>query len=287
VALTPHALDRMGVPWLMIVEEQQRADYARRYPSERLLTLPREYQATYHTGDDKGDSLPKGAGPARNFAWDHAIASGAEWHWLMDDNLRCFARLHQSQRRTVGDGMVLAAMEDFVLRYENIGMAGPQYLKFAPSREAMKHPYVLNRRIFSCNLIRNDIGLRWRGRWSEDLDLSIQVLRAGWCTVLFRAFLADKITTQKIPGGYTDGYLTLSTLPKSQLAAAMNPDIVKVVWRYHRWHHEADFSEFNDMRLIRKAGWAPPEVNPYAKTHFVPNPAFRQKVNPPVRGSGA
>ena len=33
-----------------------------------------------------------------------------------------------------------------------------------------------------------------------------------------------------------------------------HPDVVKVVWRYNRWHHQVDYSPFKNNRLIKKKG---------------------------------
>lgn len=155
IATTPRVLDRIGVPYRLVVEAEQRADYAEYFPADRLLVLDPHYQDTYDAfGDFEGKSL--GSGPARNFIWDHAIADGAAWHWVIDDNITLFARLHRNERIPVGDGMIFAAMEDFASRYTNVAMAGPHYWMFAPSREKLP-PFYLNTRIFSCNLIRNDI----------------------------------------------------------------------------------------------------------------------------------
>ena len=65
-------------------------------------------------------------------------------------------------------------------------------------------PYYPNTRIYSCMLIKNDIPYRWRGRYNEDTDLSIRVLKDGWCTILFNAFLADKSQTMTMKGGNTE-----------------------------------------------------------------------------------
>ena len=86
------------------------------------------------------------------------------------------------------------------LRYKNVAMAGPQYKFFAPDRQKLP-PFVRNTRIYSCNLIRNDLPFRWRGRHNEDTIKSLDVLKAGWCTILFNAFLQDKAPTLTIKGG--------------------------------------------------------------------------------------
>ena len=281
VALTMHTLDLLSVPYRVIVEEQQYRAYAAAYPQDRLLVLPREFQDEYDPCDGLGRTRSLGPGPARNFAWAHAIDEGHPWHWVMDDNINCFGRLHQNMRRRVGDGMIFHAMEDFCLRYLNVGMAGPEYSMFLPSREARKAPYQLNKRIFSCNLIRNDIEPRWRGRYNEDLDLSIMILRAGYVTVRFDAFWQEKKATQRLPGGNTEEFYAREggrTLAKSQLAVAMHPDIVTLTRKWGRWHHTADFSEFKNMQLIRDPAWTPPVSNPY-RTRLTPNDHFRKPLN--------
>lgn len=264
IATTPRVLDRLGVPYRLIVEDAQHDDYARAFGPDRLLVLPQSVVDAYPTLDPAFDGIkPKGPGPARNYAWEHSIENGAEWHWVMDDNIALFARLHDNKRVPVGDGMIFDAMEAFVLRYRNVAIAGPDYWMFAPSRvEAL--PFVLNTRIFSCNLIRNDIGLRWRGRYSEDLDLSISALKAGWVTVLFKAFLQYKLTTQTLPGGNTEAfYAPEGTRRKSELAVEMHPDVVRLVRRYGRDHHHADFTRWKDRGLLLRDDAPTPDPTRY------------------------
>ena len=101
-------------------------------------------------------------------------------------------------------------------------------------------------------LIKNDLPIRWRGRYNEDTDLSLRVLKAGLCTVQFNAFLQEKATTQTLKGGNTDEfYAKEGTLPKSQMIAELHPDVAKVVWRFNRWHHHVDYRAFKKNKLQR------------------------------------
>lgn len=260
---TMKALERMNVPYSVVVEEQEYAAYAEVIEPTKLLVLDKEYQRLYDTCDDLGDSKTKGSGAARNFAWDHSMALGHEWHWLIDDNIRHFYRLNRNIKVPVRDGVFFRVIEDFVLRYTNVGMAGPQYEKFI-ARKMAHPPFQLNTRIYSCNLIRNSLPFRWRGRYNEDTDLSLRLLKAGWVTMLFNAYLAEKITTQKVKGGNTAELYKGGTLPKSQMIANLHPDVARVVWRYNRWHHEIDYSPFRDNLLIRRNDLVIPEgVNEY------------------------
>lgn len=264
--VTTRTLTQMGVPHYVVCEPDEFEDYrkASRGTAATPLELDLTYKERYETCDRFGTEYSTGPGPARNFAWDHAIASGYAWHWVMDDNIEGFHRFNDNLKVPARTPGVFAAMEDFCLRYRNVAMAGPQYFSFVP-RKKRKPPFTPNTRIYSCNLIRNDVPFRWRGRYNEDTIISLDMLKAGWCTVLFNAFLQFKAETQKYKGGNTDEfyhaegrqragqkYAAGGTIAKSQMLAAVHPDVARVVWKFSRWHHEVDYSRFRHLGLIRR-----------------------------------
>lgn len=257
---TSKALETMRVPYFIVVEEQEYDLYASVIDKKKILVLDKAYQRDYDTFDTLGDSKSKGPGPARNFAWDHAISLGADRHWVMDDNIREFYRFNINLKIKVLDGTILWVMEDFVLRYKNVAMAGPNYEMFVVRKVKETPPFYLNTRIYSCNLIRNDLPFRWRGRYNEDTDLSLRMLKAKWCTVLFNAFLQDKIQTQVVKGGNTEEfYAHEGTLAKSKMAVAMHPDITRLTVRFNRPHHYVDYRGFKKNKLIRRDDAVIPE----------------------------
>ncbi len=220
----------------------------------RILELDMSFKDNYDTCDDLGSTKSKGPGGARNFCWEHSIKKGFEKHWVMDDNANeGFHYMWRNNKIKCRTATMFKAIEDFVDRYENISIAGLNYSKFC--KESDKTPaYVLNTRIYSFLLIRNDLNYRWRGRYNEDTDLSLRVLKDGWCTLQFNTFLAGKATTQKFKGGNTDEfYATEGTLPKSQMLKDLHPDVTEVVFKFSRWHHSVDYSKFN-QKLKLKAG---------------------------------
>ena len=225
--LTVKSLEEMNVDFFVVIEKQQFKEYSSVIDKKKLLILDKKYQQEYDTFDNFGLTKSTGPGPARNFAWDHAISNGFKWHWVMDDNINGFYRLNKNIKIKTTNPSYWKAMEDFVLRYENVSMAGPNYFLFA-SRKSKMPPFVCNTRIYSCNLIRNDTPFRWRGRYNEDTDLSLRMLKKGWCTIQFNAFLQMKTTTQIIKGGNTEEFYSKEgTLPKSQMQVAMHPDVSK------------------------------------------------------------
>lgn len=248
---TSKALEEMRVPYRIVVEPQERDNYAAVIDPAKILVLP-------------FSNLGQGSIPARNWVWEHALQSGAERHWILDDNIMWFSRLHQNRKIPVLDGVCFAVTEDLVDRYENIAMAGLQYDMFARARAGCK-PYILNTRIYSCILLRNDLPFRWRGRYNEDTDLSLRILKAGWCTLLMQAFLAKKVATMMLKGGNTDElYKGRGRFDMAQELWARHPDVVRITRKWGRWQHHVDYRPFRHNKLRLKPGVIIPEsVNNY------------------------
>lgn len=167
--LTSKALEKRNIPYYIVIEPQEYDQYASVIEEKKILVLP-------------FSNLGNGSIPARNWVWEDSIKRGFERHWILDDNIQYFYRLNKNIRVHTGCGSTFYAIEKFVDRYKNIALAGMQYKMFAPQRSKMK-PFVLNHRIYSNILIDNSIPFRWRGRYNEDTDLSIRILKKGYCTV--------------------------------------------------------------------------------------------------------
>jgi hypothetical protein len=262
--LTSKSFEAMQVPYFIVVEEQEYEKYASVIAPEKILILDKQYLRDYDTCDKLGDSLGVGPGAARNFCWEHSISIGASWHWVLDDNIDGFCRLNRNERHEVTSGTIFRIAEDFVERYENVSQAGFEYRFFAGGSRRKKPPFRLNTRIYSCILNRNDVPYRWRGRYNEDTDLSLRMLKDGWCTVLFQCFLQNKAATQTIKGGNTaEFYEKEGTLPKSQMLVDLHPDVSRLAFRYGRHHHHVDYSSFQKNQLVRKEGIFPQGINNY------------------------
>jgi hypothetical protein len=258
--LTSRALDRGNIPHNIIVEEQEYDLYlANKSDTATLIVLDKKFREIHETLDDLGDSDSYGAGPARNQAWELSIASGAARHWDVDDNIDKFYRLHKNRKVPCDDAGLFVAMEDFADRYENVGIAGPNYSMFVYRRKP-EPPFIPNTRIYSCSLIMNSLPFRWRLRMNEDTDLSLRVLKAGYATIQFNAFLQGKMATQSVPGGYTqEFYAKEGTLRKSKMLVEQHPDVAEIAWRFGRWHHYVDYAPFKNNKLIRKKDYNLPE----------------------------
>jgi hypothetical protein len=236
--LTARELTGMGVAFRIVVEPQEYQLYLKAWPNVEIIVTP-------------FSNLGQGSIPVRNFVWDYAIAEGYKKHWILDDNIEGFHRLHLNEKYKVADGTIFRCCEFFSDRYKNLMISGMNYHSFCKACDKVPQFY-LNTRIYSCILINHDLPFRWRGKFNEDTDLSLRALKAGFCTVLFNAFLCGKVTTMRMSGGNTDEIYE-STDNRREFAeslAKQHPDVVKVVKKFGRWHHQVDYSPFKKNLLV-------------------------------------
>ena len=240
--LTSKALEKMNVPYFIVIEKEEYDAYASMIDPSKILVLP-------------FSNLGQGSIPARNWIMDHSIGLGAKRHWQLDDNIRDFYRLNRNMKYRCYSGTIFHVAEDFVDRYENVAYAGFQYELFAP-RKSQHPPFNLNTRIYSCTLVNNSIPYRWRGRYNEDTDVSLQALKEGWCTVLFYAFLCDKMATMTMKGGNTEELYEIDQgrLKMAQALVDLHPDVSSIIWKWGRWQHLVDYTPFQKNKLIKKKG---------------------------------
>ena len=250
--LTSKALEALGVPYKIVIEPQEYDRYAEVIAKEKILVLP-------------FSNLGQGSIPARNWVWMHAADTNAERHWILDDNIDGFSRFHNNMKVPVADGTIFRAAEDFTDRFTNVGLSGFNYDFFAKRKNVIP-PFTLNTRIYSCILIKNDLPFAWRGRYNEDTDLSLRVLKSGLCTILFNAFLACKMATMTMKGGNTDVlYQDDGRLKMAESLLEQHPDVVKIIQRWGRAQHYIHYRIFRNMKLIPKPGFTAPaeEANEY------------------------
>jgi len=260
--LTSKALEEMCVPYHIVVEPQEYDNYAAVIDPKKIIVTP-------------FSNLGQGAVPVRNFIWDHAQKTGAKWHWQLDDNIGSFSRIHGGKKVRMATGVCFCVIEDLADRYENVAQAGMQYEMFLPVNK--KHPPVIvNTRVYSCVLNPNWLDYRYRGRYNDDTDLSLRMLKDGWCTILVQAFVCKKMTTMTMKGGMAPLYQGDGRLKMAMSLVHQHPDIVKVKWKFHRWQHSVDYRQFRKNKLrLRKGVRIPKESDDYGMAIVDRNEARR------------
>ena len=276
--LTQEMLEKYSVPYKIVVEESEFDAYAENVPEEKIITLPKDFRDNplYAVRCEKTNKLG-GSIPVRNFVYEHSKLQGHKRHWILDDNMAPIYRLNRNEKIEVRSGSPFRILEDFVDRYTNVGMAGMNYDFIIPKITA-RPPYVLNTRIYSCILLDNTLDLRWRGKYNEDTDLSIRMLKAGHCTMLFNAFLIGKTASMTMKGGNTTEVYQVDKpggkdtrdgekFDKRGLFAKsimmQHPDVAHIVHKYNRWHHYVDYYRYKQKPILKEGLNIPKGVNEY------------------------
>jgi hypothetical protein len=246
---TSKACEEAGIPYKIVVEPQEYKEYVKVINAKKILILPKKYLGLNQAGI-----------PARNFVWSHAVKSGAEKHWILDDNIDGFYRWNLNHRWKIKSGVLLRLVENYVNRFNNIKQSGLNYRMFYPSRQP-RAPVTFNTRVYSCILIDHALDKilneRWRGKYNEDTDLSLRILKSGHATCLFNAFLCGKEPTLSSSGGNTTELYKNGSkealFKKADSLRKQHPDVARVVERYKRGvHHEVDYSKFKNISLEYK-----------------------------------
>lgn len=222
--LTAEFLRADEVPFFLVVEPQERDEYAERFGDDCVLTLPFR---------DLGSPIP-----ARNWIKAHSVERGDARHWQLDDNISRVYRLYKGERLYCHSGVALRVVEDFTDRYENVAVSGMNYTMFAVTGgAAAPPPFYLNVRVYSCSLILNAVEAEWRGEYNSDTDFCLQVLAAGWCTVLVNVFNVQKKPTMMVKGGNTERYQGDGRLKIARSLERAWPGVVTTRRRFKRPQH--------------------------------------------------
>ena len=231
-----------GIDFQILVEPQEYNNYCESLGEEYVTKLP-------------FSNLGVGSYPARNYAWEDSIKKGFERHWVFDDNIRAFRRTHKGERIICNGDKAIKALEEFTDRYENVGITGFNYSTFVTP--STKKPFYLNVHAYSAMLMKNNMPYRWRLKYNEDVDLCLQVLDNGLCTLLFNAFCVDKTsTTAKMKGGNQDELYLGNAFEKKVLKARSLEEIwpqyaeTKIVW--NRPHHYVNWRKHFKHGLVRR-----------------------------------
>lgn len=242
--ISARALVKLGADFKIVVEKGEFAEYHKFWGDYVLI------------GDF--DNFNKSSIPVRNWVHNHATSN---WYWLMDDNIKEFRRIHKNNRFVCRDSTPFRAVEDFSAQFTNVGITGLNYAAFGKTNVHCP-PYYVNTRVYSCSLMNKKAcaqilepnGDLWRGRYNEDTDLCLRLLKKGWCSILMHQFVAEKAATLTMKGGNTDSVYVDgdNRMAFARSLEKQHPDVVKVTHKFNRWHHHVDYTSFTQKLELRK-----------------------------------
>lgn len=193
ICLTPSTLQADGIPFKLVVEEQESDTYRNRFGSDSVLVLPESSM---------------GIAYSRRWIKEHSKANGETHHWQIDDDVRSFQEKTGGRKEKCSAKIVLGNIEEWALAHSNVAIAGPLQTTWEWDGAKPKAEFRLNRPPVSCVLLSNAPKPTWRDGIFQDMDYAMQVLTDGWCTACFTYLLMDLLPFMKQPGGQTPLYKT-------------------------------------------------------------------------------
>ena len=250
--LTVKALEEMKIKYNIFVEPDEFEEY-KKVCSGNVIKLPDNYH-----------NYGQGGVPARNFIkWYSTNILNETKHWILDDNIEGFYRFHMNRRIKILGGCIFRSVEQFCLRYINIGVAGFNYFCMMPEITQNKPPINFNRKAYSCLLITNNLD-NWEGIYNEDIDICLRLLKKGYVNLEFQHILINKMESGTIKGGNTNTIYEDNTQTNKEDVKQMgykkkvdylinkHPDI-KIQYKElkgKKYHHNVDYSSFENNQLV-------------------------------------
>ena len=232
---TAKYLEKCNIDYKIVVEKQEYDDYCISIDKDKVMILPDEYM-----------NLDQGSIPVRNFVHHHNLKEGNYAYWLLDDNIKSYIYNDNDERYMITDGFMFAVNENILDNYDNLYLTGHQYKMFVVPRQNTTKIVSTHTRVYSSILIRTDIPVLneqkdiWRGKYNEDTDLSLRILKLGLPTLITNNIVADKEETGGT-GGNQQIYQednNASGVLKSQALLEHHSDVVDIIKNYNRTHHK-------------------------------------------------
>ena len=210
---TPCLFERNKVVFSLVVEPQDKKEYARRWGHERLILLPENN---------------KGLSYARCYVRDYSAGIGEEKHWQLDDDISGFSMNGEETEwitTAVHPSRAFYLVESSCEKYSNIACAAPSNSSFPPKKKGGEE-ILFNKLVASCFLVDNRIDcFRWSIDRVEDIDYCMEVLTSGLCTLKFANVFFGKANDLSVSGNYSK--LDLYQKAKAEIMAKW-PGVFKV-----------------------------------------------------------
>lgn len=186
--LVTDLFDQDSIDYKIVVEPQDQEAYTAKYGADRVLVMDKNNQ---------------GIAYVRNYMKQHATESGYDFHWQFDDDIRGFAVRRNGKSVRTNPRPLLAIVENSVNRFNNIGGAVIASMVYAWGYDK-KPPVIYNSTVYTAMLLNNHTRATFEPGIVEDTDYTLQLLAAGWVTLVFKRFGVETPVTETMTGGNTD-----------------------------------------------------------------------------------
>jgi len=222
-----------GLPFKIVCEPQEYSAYYDRVGPARVIRLPKNNQ---------------GLAFSRQFIKQYSTDCGDEYHWQMDDDIRSFLFRKKGGHEILPAQEALKQVEQEVLRYNNIGQAGMNQNSWPPNCD---RPIVVNGLPVQSFLVNNSVKAEFRLRRLNDMDFTMQILREGWCSLMFDLLRTNCPPIGTNAGGLHDVYQKKEILLESMRQIVKDNPSMSIEQDEKGWHLKKNriFSTFKQQPI--------------------------------------
>lgn len=281
---TMKMLDRFGVKnYYICIDPDQYSTYKEHYPRERLVIrdiLFREPELLEPGSSLKRPMNMAGHAPLCNFTLALSRALGEETFTFADDDFVGMAMKAYKKDKIFNPKEEEYDKDNF---YRCSDLREEYGFKFQPfwhrleriARHARNPGFVglekfgtvfslpisfkYGTRVYSFYVTKNATQVDHIGFQNNDVITSIELSKHGFVNLIQEGICYNSGATQTA-GGQTEMYSKFGTLEKGKVLVRMQPNFTKIIDRYSRVHHNGDYNNYNQLRLVGAP--LPEEVHP-------------------------
>lgn len=242
-------LEQMNIKYYICIQEQELENY------KSSIKKFNWKSATLITSINTTD----GSYIQRNKCLTHSYNNGFEKCWILDDNIRGWYYYNNNTKTRLLNHCVFSFLENIIDNIkEPCGIISHNYYMDLRTQVS---PLQINTKNYSSCLINTkllfDNNIKFRLKYNEDVDLTLQILQKGFKTVSTNFLLCLKMPTLRTKGGNTDSiYKNTSTTDDKFKEKYLclknhwdleNPDISKYIsftikkHNDNRIHHQVNY----------------------------------------------
>lgn len=190
-------LEKMKVKYYICIQKSQQIDYKQMLDDNNFI-----HCLDLVLSKDTND----GGYIQRNKCMDHAEKNNFEKCWILDDNINGWDYLNEGSHK-ITNGWCFSNIEQLIDNIkEPIAIFSHSY-NFDIRKNNIYAPLQVNRKNYSSLLLNLDLlkdnNIKWRLKYNEDVDLTLQVLNKKLFTLSSNYIVCNKLPTLSCKGGNT------------------------------------------------------------------------------------
>lgn len=196
---TVQNLEDMKLNYYLCIQNKQEQDY---------LDMLNDNNFKFCLGILLSENTTQGGTKQRNLCIKHALDNNFKKCWILDDNIRGWYYINENISHKITNGFAFKTLEDFMENIkEPVAIMSHSYL-FDIRKNQLIPPFSVNHKNYSSLLLDLDLlikhKIKFRLKYNEDVDLTLQALTNGLYTVGTNFIVADKSPTKTCKGGNTE-----------------------------------------------------------------------------------